>query len=128
MFKNYFKSALIFIQKILNQNLDYVIVSGARRQENRWDPFENEQIVPEDKDTSKRLFDDAMFKLEHGTEDIDKAKKAAPVLVKLHDAQDAKWNDDFAANSLLRQQLRVSYKPTLYYVKCNCYLPLNYKC
>lgn len=87
-------------------NLDYVIVSGARRQENRWDPFENEQIVPEDKDTSKRLFDDAMFKLEHGTEDIDKAKKAAPILVKLHDAQDAKWNDDFTANSLLRQQLR----------------------
>jgi len=54
------------------------------------------------------LFDDAMFKLEHGTEDIDKAKKAAPILIKLHDAQDAKWNDDFAANSLLRQQLRVS--------------------
>lgn len=49
-----------------------------------------------------------MFKLEHGTEDIDKAKKAAPGLVKLHDVQDAKWNDDFAANSLLRQQLRVS--------------------
>lgn len=52
-----------------------------------------------------------MFKLEHGTEDQDKAKKAAPLLVKLHDAQDAKWNDDFAANSLLRQQLRVSYLP-----------------
>lgn len=87
-----------------------MIVSGARRQENRWDPFENEQIVPEDKDTSKRLFDDAMFKLEHGTEDIDKAKKAAPMLVKLHNKQDSKWNDDFAANSLLRQQLRVGSK------------------
>lgn len=49
-----------------------------------------------------------MFKLEHGTEDQDKAKKAAPILVKLHDTQDAKWNDDFAANSLLRQQFRVS--------------------
>jgi len=56
------------------------------------------------------LFDDAMFKLEHGTEDIDKAKKAAPILVKLHDVQDAKWNDDFSANSLLRQQFRVSLK------------------
>jgi coiled-coil domain-containing protein 130 len=55
------------------------------------------------------LFDDAMFKLEHGTEDLDKAKKAAPILVKLHDVQDAKWNDDFAANSLLRQQLRVRF-------------------
>lgn len=49
-----------------------------------------------------------MFKLEHGTEDLDKAKKGAPALVKLHDAQDVKWNDDFAANSLLRKQLRVS--------------------
>lgn len=55
-----------------------------------------------------------MFKLEHGTEDIDKAKKAAPILVKLHDAQDAKWNDDFSANSLLRQQLRVSLKLNYY--------------
>lgn len=51
-----------------------------------------------------------MFKLEHSTVDIDKAKTAAPILVKLHNKQDAKWNDDFAANSLLRQQLRVSLK------------------
>lgn len=51
-----------------------------------------------------------MFKLEHSTVDIDKAKTAGPILVKLHNKQDAKWNDDFAANSLLRQQLRVSLK------------------
>jgi len=29
------------------QNHDYVIISGARRKEQRWDPHENEQIVPE---------------------------------------------------------------------------------
>jgi len=51
-----------------------------------------------------------MFKLEHSTEDIDKSKKAAPILVKLHDKQDSKWNDDFAANSLLRQQHRVRFR------------------
>lgn len=55
-----------------------------------------------------------MFKLEHGTEDIDKAKKAAPILIKLHNKQDVKWNDDFAANSLLRQQLRVSLNANQY--------------
>ena len=29
------------------QNHDYVILEGARRKEQRWDPHENEQIVPE---------------------------------------------------------------------------------
>ena len=29
------------------QNHDYVILNGARRKEQRWDPKENEQIVPE---------------------------------------------------------------------------------
>jgi coiled-coil domain-containing protein 130 len=28
-------------------NHDYVIIAGARRKEQRWDPKENEQIVPE---------------------------------------------------------------------------------
>ena len=31
------------------QNHDYVILEGARRKEQRWDPRENEQIVPEGK-------------------------------------------------------------------------------
>ena len=32
---------------LLFQNHDYVIISGARRKEQRWDPKANEQIVPE---------------------------------------------------------------------------------
>lgn len=27
------------------QNLDYEIMSGARRQERRWDPAENDQVI-----------------------------------------------------------------------------------
>uniref|UniRef100_T1HVG0 Uncharacterized protein n=1 Tax=Rhodnius prolixus TaxID=13249 RepID=T1HVG0_RHOPR len=87
-------------------NLEYVIVSGARRQENRWDPTENEQIVPEDKETSKRLFDDAMFKLEHGTSEKNRVNKVSPALAKLQCRNDAKWRDDFAANSNLRAIFR----------------------
>ena len=34
---------LLYIGSII-QNLDYVINSGARRQERRWDPTENEQV------------------------------------------------------------------------------------
>lgn len=44
------------------QNLDYVIISGARRQERRWDPTENGQVVPDDKQVIHKLADDAMFK------------------------------------------------------------------
>ena len=33
--------------------MDYVIVEGARRVEQRWDPTENGQIVPDDKQVGK---------------------------------------------------------------------------
>ncbi|KAK6639867.1 hypothetical protein RUM43_008142 [Polyplax serrata] len=87
-------------------NLDYVIVSGARRQENRWDPTQNEQVVPEDKETSKKLFDDAMFKLEHSNKDEGTSKKQNPVLNKLLQRNDDVWRDDFAANLTLRRSFR----------------------
>ena len=64
--------------------LDYEIVSGARRQENRWDPTENGQIVPEDKEVQKRLFDDPMYKLEHKATDQKGAEDAKPILGKLY--------------------------------------------
>lgn len=84
-------------------------MSGARRQENRWDPTQNEQVVPEDKETSKRLFDDAMFKLEHGTGDQNTAKKVNPTLGRLINRNHTTWRDDFAANSALRAQFRVCF-------------------
>jgi coiled-coil domain-containing protein 130 len=90
------------------QTCEYIIVSGARRQENRWDPKENEQLVPEDKSTSKRLFDDAMFKLEHGYGDKKQADGVQPTLAKLTAKRQKLWQDDYAANCVLRQQFRVS--------------------
>lgn len=86
-----------------------MIVSGARRQENRWDPTQNEQIVPETKETQKKLFDDAMYKLEHGVEDVETASEAKPRLAKLYQRNEETWNDDFAANQMLRKQFRVCY-------------------
>nr|CAG4642036.1 EOG090X0DK6 [Eurycercus lamellatus] len=90
-------------------NLDYVIVSGARRQERRWDPTENEQIVPEEKSTSQKLATDAMFKLEHGEKDATKSKKAAPIIDRLHDHRE-RWKDDYSSNRLLRDQFRAAKK------------------
>lgn len=91
-------------------NLDYVIVSGARRQENRWDPIANEQTVPETKEVSHRLYDDAMFKVEHQTEDVKTSKKRDPVLAKLINMKKPTWKDDYSSNCLLRAKLRATKK------------------
>ncbi|XP_066593521.1 coiled-coil domain-containing protein 130 homolog [Prorops nasuta] len=87
-------------------NLDYVIVSGARRQENRWDPTENEQVVPETKEVSRRLYDDAMFKLEHGIEDKKVAKSRDTTLESALVLNEAAWKDDYSSNCALRSEFR----------------------
>ncbi|PSN58470.1 Coiled-coil domain-containing protein 130 [Blattella germanica] len=69
------------------ETCQYIVESGARRQENRWDPSQNDQVVPEDKETQKRLFDDAMFKLEHGDGDKKNAQAIQPALAKLTEKQ-----------------------------------------
>lgn len=91
-------------------NLDYEIVSGARRQENRWDPTQNEQIVPETKEVQRRMFDDAMYKLEHGAQDQKMADDVKPVLSKLYQRNDDVWRDNFEANSKLRAEFRKTKK------------------
>lgn len=93
-------------------NLDYVIISGARRQENRWDPTQNEQIVPETKETQKRLFDDPMFKLEHGAKDAKAADDAKPAISKLFQRNQDVWKDCYEANAKLRAAFRKSKKET----------------
>lgn len=91
-------------------NLDYVIVQGARRQENRWDPTENGQIVPETKEVQLKLFDDPMFKLEHTATDLKVAEDAKPILGKLYERNDDFWRDDYLSNSKLRQTFRNTKK------------------
>lgn len=91
-------------------NLDYVIVSGARRQENRWDPKENEQVIPETKEVSCRLYDDAMYKLEHGVEDKKVAKLRESSLESAIALNNATWKDDYMLNSVLRSAFRTQKK------------------
>ena len=91
------------------QNLDYKILSGARRQERRWDPTQNEQIVPEDKEISKQRATDPMMRLEHGVEDKRKKDAAAPVIEQLEKLQE-RMKDNFACNQLLRKKFRCEKK------------------
>ncbi|CAD7013930.1 unnamed protein product [Ceratitis capitata] len=91
-------------------NLDYIILSGARRQENRWDPLQNEQVVPETKEVQKRLFDDAMYKLEHQAKDVKAGEDAKPVLERLFDRNRTVWDDNYEANCRLRAEFRAKKK------------------
>ena len=89
--------------------MNYEIVSGARRQENRWDPTENEQVIPETKEVSRRLYDDAMYKLEHELDDKKVAKTRKNALERAMAINDNLWKDDYSSNCALRAAFRVSY-------------------
>lgn len=95
-----------FIIKTDPGNLDYEILSGARRQENRWDPLENSQVVPETKETQKRLFDDPMYKLEHGSNDLEAGSSAGPRLARLFQRNEDTWSDTYTLNQTLRKYFR----------------------
>ncbi|KAJ6657728.1 hypothetical protein lerEdw1_002229 [Lerista edwardsae] len=88
---------------------DYVIVSGARRKEERWDAEANEQVVATAHEEKQKLETDAMYQLEHGAKDQSKLQRALPTLQNIQEAQSA-WKDDFALNSLLRQKFREEKK------------------
>ncbi|XP_016047749.1 probable splicing factor YJU2B [Erinaceus europaeus] len=88
---------------------DYVIVSGARRKEERWDPEDNAQVQATEHETKQKLETDAMFRLEHGEADRHSLHQALPSLSRLQEAQGA-WKDDFALNSLLRKRFREKKK------------------
>lgn len=84
-------------------------MSGARRQEKRWDSKENEQVVPETKEVSRRLYDDAMYKLEHGVEDVKTARFRDSGLNSAIALNKAHWSDDYASNCALRTSFRVRF-------------------
>uniref|UniRef100_A0A8D0DTP1 Probable splicing factor YJU2B n=1 Tax=Salvator merianae TaxID=96440 RepID=A0A8D0DTP1_SALMN len=90
-------------------NCDYVIVSGARRKEERWDVESNEQVVATAHEEKQKLETDAMYKLEHGSKDQNKLQRALPTLQDIQEAQNA-WKDDFSLNSLLRRKFREEKK------------------
>lgn len=87
------------------KNCDYVIVSGARRKEERWEPSATETVELTDREDAKKMATDPMFKLEHGVKDEQKSKAVQPTLGQLQEVQSV-WKDDYAANQLLRKKFR----------------------
>ncbi|CAG2202464.1 CCDC130 [Mytilus edulis] len=87
------------------KNHDYVILCGARRKEQRWDPKDNEQIVPEDKATQKKLATDSMYKLEHGSDDKQRGKSVIKTIGQIADERN-QYKDDYIINKIAREKFR----------------------
>lgn len=88
-------------------NLDYVVETGARRQNKRWEADDGDQIVlTDDKEKIDKLATDSMFKLEHLAEDKNKLLRLVPHLERLEDLQEERWKDDYSSNSDLRRIFR----------------------
>ncbi|KAF7495683.1 Coiled-coil domain-containing protein -like protein [Sarcoptes scabiei] len=86
------------------KNLDYIILNGARRQENRWDPTENEQIEV-DKTIAKKNKLDPMFQLESKVLDKNSANEKKSTIENLEKFQN-RLKDDYSINCLLRKKFR----------------------
>ena len=63
--------------------MDYVVVSGASRKNEKWEHVEGETVSVEGKSEAEKLATDPMYRLEHGAEDKRKAEEAAPRLARL---------------------------------------------
>jgi len=98
-----------FVMRTDPEHFDYECVEGLRRQERRWEMEENEQIASMEKEKSRKIAADAMYKLEHVETDEAKAKAAGPEMQKL-EALQYRMKDDFARNQELRQLFRTRKK------------------
>nr|VZI48046.1 unnamed protein product [Spirometra erinaceieuropaei] len=87
------------------QNFDYSCIEGVRRKCQTWDPEENEQIVIPDYKEKQKLAVDAMYQVEHGVKDKEKAAIVHPAIADLEASKSA-FKDEFALNCLVRKQFR----------------------
>lgn len=62
------------------------------------------------------MFDDSMFKLEHGSKDKNTAESLKPGLARLFNRNEDVWSDDYTANQKLRAQFRVCYDFTTIFI------------
>lgn len=87
------------------KNCEYVIISGARRKIEEYDPEDAETLeLPADDDKGKLV--DPFYRLEHQEEDLRKKKEDEPVLVRLQRVSDSRHADDYSLNKALRARLR----------------------
>lgn len=63
--------------------MDYVVVSGASRKNEKWEHKDGETVAVEGPSEAQRLASDPMYRLEHSAQDQEKAKEGAPRIARI---------------------------------------------
>ena len=63
--------------------MDYVVVSGASRKNEKWEHKDGETVAVEGPSEAQRLASDPMYRLEHSAQDQEKAKERAPRIARI---------------------------------------------
>jgi coiled-coil domain-containing protein 130 len=87
------------------KNGEYKIIGGCRRREESYDPESIGVIVLQDKEETKKLEEDAFYKLEHGMMDVKKAEVQALKVDDLIQFND-KYKDPFTTSQIMRKKFR----------------------
>ncbi|KAI8366644.1 uncharacterized protein BYT42DRAFT_504670 [Radiomyces spectabilis] len=99
------------------KNTAYVVVSGAKKKVEEWEPEDTEVIRLQgnlgymiDEDTKEKLESDPIYRLEHGIKDEKILDQSKPHLTQLQDLNDALWKDPYARSQALRRKFREEKK------------------
>ncbi|TPX31928.1 hypothetical protein SmJEL517_g04838 [Synchytrium microbalum] len=92
------------------KNSEYVVISGAKKKVEDWDPEENGTLNLKDDEEAKRLATNPFYKLEHDLNDVTKAKEALPAITKLQMVNDKAWSDPYSNSQKLRKRFREDKK------------------
>ncbi len=92
------------------KNAEYVILSGARKRIETFDPKDAGVIELKDEEEKERLEKDAFYRLEQGVLDKKEAETAAPQIHEIQAFNDAYWKDPYTASQIVRRKFRTEKK------------------
>ncbi|KAJ3306930.1 hypothetical protein HDV03_003253 [Kappamyces sp. JEL0829] len=92
------------------KNAEYVILEGARKRIETFDPTDAGVLVLAEEDEKEKLEEDVFYRLEHGLADQSKAAVAAPEIDDIVAYNDAKWKDPYTKSQMIRRKFRSDKK------------------
>ncbi|ORZ01726.1 CWC16 protein [Syncephalastrum racemosum] len=92
------------------KNSAYVVVSGARKKVEEWEPEDNEVVKLKDDETKEKLESDPLYRLEHTVQDKRTGEEGKTVLTRLQEINDAAWADPYTRSQELRRKFREQKK------------------
>jgi len=88
------------------KNTEYIIVSGARRKIEEWNPEENGSIALTDEKEKEKLESNAFYKLENDLKNKRKAEESVPLLTQLQKLSNRQWKDPYTSSYIIRKKFR----------------------